>query len=171
MFADDVDGDGDSDIITALNAHGYGLAWFEQVDPEAARGDDDVIRVGALRFRRRRLMGDRSVEADYGVCFSQPHALDYADLDGDGRRDIITGKRMWAHGPTGDVEPDAAPVVYWFRQTRDAAGRATFEPHLIDDHSGVGVQVTAVDVDGDERVDVLTASKLGVFVFLNRARE
>jgi hypothetical protein len=31
MYAYDVDGDGDNDIITALHAHGYGLAWFEQV--------------------------------------------------------------------------------------------------------------------------------------------
>ena len=29
MFAYDVDGDGDNDLITSLNAHGWGLSWFE----------------------------------------------------------------------------------------------------------------------------------------------
>ena len=33
-----------------------------------------------------------------------------------------------------------------------------------------GVQVTVKDVNGDHRLDVLTASKLGTFVFLNRTQ-
>ena len=44
---------------------------------------------------------------------------------------------------------------------------AHFVPHLIDDRSGVGVQVTIADVDGDGANDILTASKLGTFVFVN----
>ena len=32
MYAYDVDGDGDNDVITSLQAHGYGLAWFEHVN-------------------------------------------------------------------------------------------------------------------------------------------
>ena len=106
---------------------------------------------------------------EFGVAFSQPHALAYADIDGDGANDIIVGKRMWAHGPKGDVEPNADPVLYWFQHTRDAEGQVRFLPHLIDTKSGVGVQIRAVDVNGDKRVDVLTSSKLGSFVFLNRS--
>ena len=29
MYAYDVDGDGDNDVITSLDGHGYGLVWFE----------------------------------------------------------------------------------------------------------------------------------------------
>jgi len=29
MFAYDVNGDGLNDVITSINAHGYGLAWYE----------------------------------------------------------------------------------------------------------------------------------------------
>lgn len=161
MFAYDVDGNGDQDVISALDGHMWGLAWFEHVK------DDN----GAITFREHRIMGDRSEEKEFGVAFSQPHALELADMDGDGLQDIVCGKRRWAHGPTGDVEPAAAPVVYWFQLTRSVSGGVKFVPHLIDDASGVGVQITVKDVNADDRPDVLTASKLGTFVFLNRPNE
>jgi hypothetical protein len=156
MFAYDVNGDGRNDVITALDAHGWGLAWFEAVDEQGRR-----------TFRKHMLMGDRSEETRYGVAFSQPHALDLADLNGDGMKDIVVGKRLWAHGPSGDIEPNAEPVLYWFELKRDGKGGATFVPHLIDKRSGVGVQVTAKDVNGDSRPEILTVSKLGAFVFFN----
>ena len=156
MFATDVNGDGLADIVTALNAHGWGLAWFEQVRVD-----------GEISFREHRFMGDRSEEPKFGVCFSQPHALTMADLDGDGLQDLIIGKRMWAHPPPKDIEPDAAPVLYWFQLQRDGKGGATFVPHFIDDQSGVGVQVNAADVNHDARPDILTVSKLGTFAFVN----
>lgn len=156
MFAYDVDGDGDNDIITALDGHGWGLAWFEQTTVSGKRD-----------FKQHTIMLDREHEAKYGVAFSQPHALELADIDGDGLKDIVTGKRRWAHGPKGDIEPNAAPVVYWFQLVRDKSG-VRYVPHLIDDNSGVGVQIAVKDVNGDKRLDVLTASKLGAFVFLNQ---
>jgi hypothetical protein len=159
MFAYDVDGDGDNDIITSLNAHGWGLAWFEQVT-----GD----KRGSITFKKHMLMGSREEEAKYGVAFSQPHALAMADIDGDGLQDIITGKRRWAHGPEGDIEPNAAPVIYWFQLQRSKNGSATFVPKLIDDESGLGVQITVQDIDEDSRPDVLATSKLGTFVFRNQ---
>ena len=61
-------------------------------------------------------------------------------------------------------------MVYWFKLVRD--GRtARFVPHRIDDASGVGVQITVADINGDGASDVLTASKLGTFLFLNRGRK
>ena len=115
-------------------------------------------------------MGTRDEEKTFGVAFSQPHALTLADLDGDGLKDIVTGKRRWAHGPTGDVEPMGVPVNYWFKLVRDASapGGARYQPQLIDDASALGTQVEAVDVNGDGAPDVLTASKLGAFLFLTQ---
>ncbi len=153
----DVNGDGRNDVVTAKNAHGWGLSWFEQI-----RAAD-----GTISFSEHRMMGTREEEAAFGVAFSQPHALTSADLDGDGLPDVITGKRRWAHGPKGDVEPMATPVNYAFLLRRDpkAPGGAKFVPTLIDDASGLGTQIVAEDIDGDGAPDVLAASKLGAFVF------
>lgn len=158
MFVYDIDGDGDQDVASAIHAHEWGLAWYEQMPI----GD-------STRFREHVIMGNREQESTYGIAFSQPHAMDAADIDGDGLTDLVTGKRRWAHGPKGDVEPGAEPVLVWFRlERRDK--QVHFTPHVIDRESGVGVQVRAVDVDGDNRVDILTASKLGTFVFLNEGK-
>ena len=157
MFAFDIDGDGDNDIVSSLDSHGWGLAWFEQTQTNGRR-----------TFQKHVIMGDRSEESRYGAAFTQPHALALADINGDGTLDIITGKRLWAHGPTGDIEPNAAPVVYWFELDRQPGRIPRFIPHLVDDKSGVGVQITTADLNNDARPDILTTSKLGAFLFLSR---
>lgn len=157
MFAYDVDADGDQDVISAVDAHGWGVAWYEQITGTAGH-----------EFTEQLMIGDHSREQEFGAAFTQPHALEHADIDGDGLLDVIVGKRMWAHGPEGDIEPNAPPVVYWLQLVRGREGKITYVPHLIDDASGVGVQITAADVNHDGRIDVLTASKLGCFVFFNK---
>jgi VCBS repeat protein len=146
MFALDVDGDGDADVLTSLAAHGYGLAWYEQ------RGGSFVEHVFS------------SDPASGGLALHEPHALAIADVDGDGLADLVTGERFWGHVP---ADPDfAAPArLVWFRLARGPGG-VRYEPHVIDEASGVGTQVVAGDIDGDGRVDVVVASKKGAFVFL-----
>lgn len=165
IFTADINEDGHADIVSALQAHEWGLSWFEQVS-EVSPDATSLVQMGSLSFREHRLMGTREEETKYGVAFSQPHALEFADLNGDGRKDIIVGKRVWAHGPTGDVEPQGTPVLYWFEASmKDRV--VSFQPHLIDTQSGVGTQIHIGDVNGDGRPDVLTASKLGEFLYFN----
>ena len=99
---------------------------------------------------------------------SQLHAFDLVDMNGDGLKDVVTGKRFWAHGPKGDAEPDAPAVVCWFELRRDKEKGAEFVPHVIDDNSGVGTQVAAVDLNGDKVPDVIVGNKKGIFVSLSQ---
>lgn len=166
MYAYDVNGDGLNDVITSLNPHGYGLAWYEQVKEN-----------GQSTFKKHLILNDR-VDNDkrpdankYGVIFSQHHAIELVDIDGDGLKDVVTGKRFWAHGPSGDDEPNAPAVLYWFKLVRTSDHKADFLPFLIDDDSGVGTQVTAGDVNGDQLPDIVVGNKKGTFVFLHEVRE
>jgi putative membrane-bound dehydrogenase-like protein len=157
MFAYDFDGDGDNDVVTSKVAHAYGLAWFENV----GKSDD-----GAVKFTEHRIMGERPEENDYGVAFSQLHAVDLFDIDGDDVKDVVTGKRWWAHAQhdPGSLEP---AVLYWFKTVREN-GKARFVPYEIDNNSGVGTQVVVGDINGDKLPDIVVGSKKGTFVHTHR---
>ena len=155
----DVDGDGDNDVVTSLNCHMWGLAWFENVKAD-----------GKIEFKQHLMMGSKPEENRYGVKFSQLHAFDIIDIDGDGVKDVVTGKRHWAHGSKGDAEPQAPAVLYWFRIVRSKEG-VDFVPYQIDDDSGVGTQVVAGDLNGDRNPDIVVGNKRGVFVFIQEPKK
>jgi len=159
MLVYDVNGDGLADVITALNAHGYGLAWYEQV------------RIGGdILFRPHLILNPNATPNRDGVSFTQLHSLALADIDGDGLMDIVTGKRFWAHGKQGaDPESDGHPaLLYWFQLQRRTGGEVAFIPHLIDRDSGVGTQVTVGQIQSAARPDIVVGNKKGLFVFLQQ---
>ena len=141
MLVYDVDGDGDNDVVTS-SAHRYGIWWFEQ-----------------------RREGFRQHEIHKGV--SQTHALVLADMNSDGLRDLVTGKRYHAHNgkDPGSAEP---AVVCWLELRRPPGGKPEFVMHEIDSDSGVGTQFEVCDFDGDGLLDVVTSNKKGVYAFVQR---
>ncbi len=153
ILVNDFDEDGDSDIVTSLKAHGYGLAWFEQSEPG--------------KFTNHHIMGESSTDNPYGIAFSQLHALAMSDIDGDGRQDFVTGKRYLAHQGK-DPGGLQAPVLYWFRNVKTEEG-IEFVPHFIDDDSGVGVGVTVADLNGDDRPDIVSGNKKGLAIHLQKS--
>lgn len=163
MYVYDVNGDGLPDVITSLAAHGYGLAWFEQ-KPRANAADD-------IEFEKHIILDPGGKPNKFGVSFSQLHAVDLIDVDGDGLKDIVTGKRFWAHGIHGDVQPNAPAVLYWFQLVRRKDKTVEYIPHLIDNDSGTGTQVVAWDVNGDNLPDVVVGNKKGTFVHIQKRKD
>ncbi|MCP4860598.1 MAG: c-type cytochrome [Planctomycetes bacterium] len=154
MYVYDVDGDGDSDVITADNAHGYGLAWFERL------GSDLDQR--PVEFRKHSILGSAAAENPYSLVIGNLHAMDLIDMDGDGLKDLVTGARFWAHGGNDKADHDPA-LLYWFQLQRGTAG-VEFIPQMIDLDCGVGTQVVAGDLNGDDLPDVVVGNKKGTFV-------
>ncbi len=107
------------------------------------------------------VIGDRGLFS----LFGQSHALHLVDINGDGLKDLVTGRRWWAHGPKGDVSPADPAYLYWFEARRGPDGLITFIPHLIDDDSGIGTQFTVLDINGDGVPDIVISNKRGVFIF------
>ncbi len=154
MYVYDVNSDGRNDVISGIKAHDYGLSWFEQ----NADGS----------FTEHAILGRNPEENANGAGFSQIHAIQLVDINGDGALDIVAGKRRWAHGPMGDVEPMGDPVICWFELKREAGGDVKYVKHAIDADSGVGTQFWTGDINGDGKPDAVVGNKHGVFVFTQK---
>lgn len=139
MYVFDFDGDGRNDVVSS-SAHDFGIWWHQQTAD-----------------------GWKTHEIDRS--FSQTHGMCFADMNGDGLPDLITGKRWWAHGPSGDPGSDQPAVLYWFELSRQD-GKPVWTPHLIDHDSGVGTQFEVVDTNGDGLLDIVVGNKKGAFLFV-----
>jgi hypothetical protein len=144
MIAYDVNHDGKADVIES-SAHRYGIWWFEQGE----------VKDGSPVFTQHDLFPE---------LVSETHALIAADLNGDGLKDLVTGKRFWSHGQN-EPGSDKPARLYWFEASRRPDGPIAFTPREIDDQSGIGTQFVVADFNGDGLLDIVTANKKGVFLF------
>ena len=145
MLVYDVDGDGINDLVDS-EAHGYGIYWRRGLGPDAQ---------GKLQFDVQLI--DKS--------FSQAHCLTLADLDGDGTKELITGKRVRAHngGDPGSSDPPIMRYYVW-NPTQKA-----FDGYTINEGQvGGGLQIRTADLDGDGDIDIVAAGKEGTQILFNQ---
>lgn len=160
MFAYDLDGDGDNDVITALSAHNFGLVWYENTQ---------TLSNGDVKFQQHVIMGDKPEDNTYGLVFSEPHSVKLADINADGLQDIVTGKTYWSHHTKSPMW-DAGAVVYWFELRRSKDGEVEFVPHKADGESGIGRGLFVGDINNDDLPDIVTGGMKGAHVLTHSRR-
>jgi hypothetical protein len=143
MFAYDLDGDGKRDIVCS-SAHRYGI-WAYLQRPGSSHP----------AFVKQDLFKD---------LVSETHAVHCVDLNGDGLRDLVTGKRFWSHGKN-EPGADKPALLFWFEAKKAKDGTITFTPHEIDNDSGIGTQFVVADFNGDKLLDIVVSNKKGTFLF------
>ena len=148
MHVFDVDGDGRNDILST-SAHKFGI-WYHRQGQDA--------KTKETRWSTTTL---------FGMLVSETHAAHFVDIDGDGQKDLVTGKRWWSHGRS---EPGHGwnAAIYYFKATRNLDKITSFFPVLIDDDCGVGTQFAVEDINGDKLPDIIVSNKKGVRVVVQQ---
>ena len=140
----DVNGDGRNDLIVG-QSHAYGLDWWEQ----------------------RVVGGKRSwVKHPIDPFNSQYHDLWWADIDGDGQCELVTGKRYRAHCGH-DPGADDYVGIYYFKWTGEGFSKQVIDFGPARVGTGVGICFQVVDIDGDGRLDIVAPGKDGLYLLKN----
>lgn len=144
ILVEDVDADGDADVIYG-RGHSTGLYWLEQ---------------------QRDLVGARSwLLHAIDTSWSQAHTLVWGDLDGDGRGELVAGKRYLGHDGKDPGEWNRL-CIYWYKFNPSSR---TWTRHVISTagEAGLDLDPKLVDLDADGDLDLLAPGRSGLFWFEN----
>ncbi len=144
MLVYDVNADGKNDLIYG-EGHDYGLFWHEQ-----------IVKDGKRAWKRHTI----------DDTWAQSHTLVLIDINGDGKLELVTGKRLYGHGGAdpGAHEPQG---IYYY--SMDPA-TATFTKHVVAYNGpvGAGAQLACVDIDKDGDIDIVCPGQGGLYILENR---
>jgi hypothetical protein len=145
FVVEDLNLDGRPDYIWG-HAHDFGFYWVEQTRDSAGRV--------------------AWIEHTIDDTFSQIHCPVLADLDQDGTKDLIAGKRYRGHGGSdpGSNEP---LCLFWYKIEKGPDPKFTKYILSYDENIGTGMNFQVVDLDFDGDLDIVTPGKSGLYVFTN----
>ncbi len=139
----DVDEDGDSDLIYAIG-HDYGVYWEEQ------------STIDGKRNWTKHLIDS---------TWSQGHSPLWVDLDNNGRKEFVAGKRYWAHEGKDPGATDPLVIYrYEFDPTQKAFQRYTIQAN---GPAGTGLDPKAIDLDKDGDLDLVLPGRSGLYWYEN----
>lgn len=148
MQVEDFNLDGLPDIIYG-HGHDFGLFWLEQTRDSAGR--------------------QAWIYHTIDDTYSQLHCVILADMDRDGTKDVITGKRYRGHSGA-DPGANEPLCVFWYKVTKGPDPQ--FAKHIAsyDENVGVGADLTVHDIDTDGDLDIISAGKSGLYILENKSR-
>jgi hypothetical protein len=190
----DVNGDGKNDVLSTggwweqptessdkpwkFHAANLGEACADMFVVELEKGQRGILSTSAHKFgiwfhspvvNAKPNQPAFSQQTLFGRLVSETHAAHLVDIDGDGMKDLVTGKRWWSHGRS---EPGHGwnANIYWLKAFKERDGTMNFKPMLIDDDCGVGTQFSVTDINGDGLLDIAVSNKRGVRIILQERK-
>ncbi|HCE42795.1 MAG TPA: hypothetical protein DET40_04545 [Lentisphaeria bacterium] len=143
----DIDGDGKNEMIVG-SAHGYGLWWYSW---KIVKGTREWTKHQIDPFN------------------AQYHDMIWKDIDGDGKPELITGKRHRAHCGNEAGEWDDYGI-YYFKWNGESFSKQVIDYGPIGEAKGTGIYFDVVDLRGTGRLDIVAPGKDGLYVFYNEGQ-
>ncbi len=172
VFAADIDGDGDMDMLTASSSK---IAWYENTDGNGSYGIQQIIISNNIDGVNTVFATDIDGDGDMDVLFSTQYGNSKIawceNTDGSGTfgllqiisTEVYTAKYVFAADIDGDGDMDVLSASYsdnkiaWYENT-DGSGTFGTQQVITTNASGAS-SVYASDIDGDGDMDVLSASR------------
>lgn len=145
ILVHDVDADGDADLVWG-RGHRSGLYWLEQ----------------QTHADQQRSWVRHAIDTSW----AQAHSLLLADVNGDGRSDVVAGKRFLGHDGRDPGEYD--PLVSYWYQFQTPTRTWQRQPMALQGRAGFGLDPTAEDLDQDGDVDLIVADRSGLYWLENQ---
>lgn len=145
----DVNGDSKNDLIVG-QGHGYGLDWYEQ----------STNKSGKRKW----------VKHPIDPHSSQFHTMEWIDLDGDGKNELVTGKRYRAHNGNDPGGKDLIGL-YYYQWNGESFVKQTISYGPLGEGKGIGIYFSIADLRGTGRKDIIVAGKDGLYVFFNQVND